>query len=46
MLVPMQRLTLYALKSDRDALLLALQKDGSVMLDPDGRKAEERERRQ
>jgi V/A-type H+-transporting ATPase subunit I len=39
MLVPMQRLTLYALKSDRDALLLALQKDGSVMLDPDGEKS-------
>lgn len=38
MLVPMQRLTLYALKADRDALLLALQKDGSVMLDPDGEK--------
>ena len=32
MLVPMKRLTLYALKNDRDALLLALQKDGSVML--------------
>ena len=34
MLVPMQKLTLYALKADRDALLLALQKDGSVMLEP------------
>ena len=33
MLVPMQKLTLYALKADRDALLLALQKDGSVMLE-------------
>lgn len=31
MLVPMKRLTLYALKDDRDALLLALQKDGNVM---------------
>ncbi|WP_337475991.1 V-type ATP synthase subunit I [Acidaminococcus timonensis] len=29
----MQKLTLYALKADRDALLLALQKDGSVMLE-------------
>ena len=35
MLVPMQKLTLYALKADRDALLLALQKDGSVMLEPE-----------
>ena len=35
MLVPMQKLTLYALKTDRDALLLALQKDGSVMLEPE-----------
>ncbi|MCI2109498.1 MAG: V-type ATP synthase subunit I [Acidaminococcaceae bacterium] len=32
MLVPMKRLTLYALKDDREALLLALQKDGNVML--------------
>lgn len=31
----MQKLTLYALKADRDALLLALQKDGSVMLEPE-----------
>lgn len=29
----MQKVTLYALKADRDALLLALQKDGSVMLE-------------
>ncbi|MCH4096606.1 MAG: V-type ATP synthase subunit I [Acidaminococcus provencensis] len=35
MLVPMQKLTLYALKADRDALYLALQKDGSVMLEPE-----------
>jgi V/A-type H+-transporting ATPase subunit I len=36
MLVKMQKLTLYALKADRDALLLALQKDGNVMLEPEG----------
>lgn len=36
MLVPMQKITLYALKADREALLLALQKDGSVMLEKEG----------
>lgn len=33
MLVKMKKWTLYALKQDRDALLMALQKDGSVMIE-------------
>ena len=32
MLVPMKKVTLYALKKDRDAILLNLQRDGNVML--------------
>jgi len=38
MLVPVKKLTLYALKEDRDAILLALQKDGNVMLLQEGDK--------
>ena len=38
MLVKMKKWTLYALKQDRDALLMALQKDGSVMIESEGRK--------
>ena len=32
MLVPMKKATLYALKDDRDAILLNLQRDGNLML--------------
>lgn len=38
MLISMKKATLYALKDDRDALLLALQKDGNVMLVAEGEK--------
>ena len=38
MLVPVKKLTLYALKEDRDAILLALQKSGDVMLLQEGDK--------
>ena len=38
MLVKMKKWTLYALKQDRDALLMALQKDGSVMIESEGEK--------
>jgi V/A-type H+-transporting ATPase subunit I len=38
MLVPVKKLTLYALKADRDAILLALQKSGNVMLLQEGDK--------
>lgn len=38
MLVSMKKLTLYALKEDRDAILLALQKNGNVMLMSEGEK--------
>lgn len=38
MLVAMKKLTLYALKDDRDAILLALQKNGNVMLLQEGDK--------
>ena len=34
MLVPMKKAILYALKEDRDSILLALQRDGNVMLIP------------
>ncbi len=34
MLVQMKKATLYALKEDRDSILLALQRDGNVMLIP------------
>ena len=32
MLVPMKKATLYALKDDREAILLNLQRDGNLML--------------
>ena len=38
MLVPVKKLTLDALKEDRDAILLALQKSGDVMLLQEGDK--------
>ena len=34
MLVPMKKAMLYALKEDRDSILLALQREGNVMLIP------------
>lgn len=38
MLIPMKKATLFALKEDRDALLLELQKHGDLMLISDGEK--------
>ena len=39
MLIQMKKATLYALKEDRDSILLALQRDGNVMLIPSGDEA-------
>ena len=38
MLIGMKKATLYALKEDRDAILLSLQKSGSIMLIPENEK--------
>ena len=38
MLIAMKKATLFALKEDRDAILLALQKDGNIMLISEGDK--------
>ena len=40
MLIAMKKATLFALKEDRDAILLALQKDGNIMLISEGDKAQ------
>ena len=40
MLIAMKKATLFALKEDRDAILLALQKDGNIMLISEGEKTQ------
>ena len=40
MLIAMKKATLFALKEDRDAILLALQKDGNIMLISEGDKTQ------